>query len=106
MRLVWVVGLVGISLGVIMVRPADVWALYQQVYPSDPAQQRALLECFIADNRFDRLDPIARDECYRHNSPDLVQIRRSSENFVERWQAAGQGHLSQNDIRAEQRGGH
>lgn len=103
MRLVWVVGLVGISLGVAIGRPAAVSAIHQQIYPSNPAQQRALDECFLEDNRFDRLYPIAREECYRHNSPDLAQGRPpATENFVDRWREAGEGHMSQNDIRAEQ----
>jgi hypothetical protein len=112
MRLGWVVGLVGISVGVAMARPAAVWAIYQQICPSDPAQRRALAECFLEDNRFDRLDPVAREACYRHNSVALGPAagaadsapgwRASSENFVDRWRAAGEGHMSQNDIRAVQ----
>ncbi len=114
MRLVWVVGLVGISVGIAMARPKAVWAIYQQVYPSNPAQRQALAECFLADNRFDRLDPSARAACYRHYLPahepiaeasDSAQGRRTPpENFVDLWRAAGEGHMSQNDIRAEQQG--
>jgi len=95
-----------------MARPAAVWAIYQEIYPSDPAQRRALDECFLEDSRFDRLDPAAREACYRHNSAALEPAagasdsapgrRAPSENFVDRWRAAGQGHMSQNDIRAAQ----
>jgi len=90
-----------------------VGAIYQQLYPSDPAQRRALDQCFLEDHRFDRFDPIARDACYRHNSPAHQTGAAAGPerglappaNFVDQWRAAGQGHLPKNDIRAEQRSG-
>jgi hypothetical protein len=108
MKSMWVVGLVGLSVGVGMVRPAELWGVYRQLYPADPAEQRALNECFTQDPNFNRLNPAAREACYRHNVPALAAEHAQTlrhlptGNFVDLWRAAGQGHLPQNDVRAEQ----
>ena len=60
MRSILVAGIVGITVGVTVARPAAVWGLYHQIYPSDAAQQQALDQCFREDQGFNRLDPVAR----------------------------------------------
>jgi hypothetical protein len=110
MKLAWLAGVVGIASVVAIMRPDAVGALYEQIYPSDPVQRRALNECFTQDPTFNRLDAAAREACYRHSAmanqaASLAAAPRSApvDNFVDRWRAAGQGRLPQNDIRAEQR---
>jgi hypothetical protein len=111
MRFVWLAGVAGISAVVTIARPDAVDAIYQRLYPSDPAQRRALDQCFLENHRFDRFDPADREACFRHNSPPSQsaaaaspeQRAASAVNFVDQWRAAGQGHLPRNDIRAEQR---
>jgi hypothetical protein len=110
MRLPWVAGLTIIAATVAIARPDLVSGLYQQLYPSDPAQRRALDQCFLENQNFDRFDPAARAACYRHNLPsyqsaaaDPASGLAAPVNFVDQWRADGQGHLPQNDIRAEQR---
>ena len=106
MRLGWFAGLVGVASMVAIVRPDVVSALYQQLYPSDPEMRQALNECFTLDPQFNRLDPGARQACYRHMLPAAADAappdRPAPSNFVDLWRAAGQGHLPQNDIRAEE----
>ena len=107
MRLGWFAGLVGVASMVAIVRPDVVSALYQQLYPSDPEMRQALNECFTLDPQFNRLDPTARQACYRHMLPAAAadaapSPRPAPSNFVDLWRAAGQGHLPQNDIRAEE----
>jgi hypothetical protein len=106
-RLGWSATLIGIASLIAIVRPGSVMAVYQQLYPSDPQMRRALNQCFTLDPQFDRLDPAARQACYRHTLPPfgnggLAPHLRARSNFVDLWRAAGQGHLPQNDIRAEQ----
>jgi hypothetical protein len=36
------------------------------IYPQDPGRREALDLCIFADRNFNRLDPTARDACYRH----------------------------------------
>jgi hypothetical protein len=111
MKLGWVAGLLGIAAVVTIARPDAVNALYQQIYPSDPAQRWALHQCAMVDPGFNRLDPAARDACYRQNpavyrSAAAAGVDRpaiAAPNFVDQWREAGQGHLSKNDIRTEQR---
>jgi hypothetical protein len=110
MRLGWFATLVGIASLVAIVRPDAVGALYQQLYPSNPEMRQALNECFTLDPQFNRLDPAARRACYRHLLPAAaagaaVPQWRAAGNFVDLWRAAGQGHLPQNDIRAEEQSG-
>ena len=110
MKLPWAAGLVGIAALIAIARPAAVWSLYDQTYPSDMAQRQALDACFIEDGSFNRLDSAARTACYQRK---LVVAQAAGfggapraavpYNFVDRWREAGQGHLAQNDIRAEQR---
>ena len=107
MRVVWVVGAIGLSIGVAMARPAAIWDTYRQLYPADPAERRALNECFTQDPSFNRLDQAARQACYRHSlatMPNSAQARVAMPqgNFVDLWRAAGQGRLPQNDVRAEE----
>jgi hypothetical protein len=104
MRLGWFAALIGIASLAAIVRPDAVAALYQQLYPSDPEMRQALNECFTLDPQFNRLDPAARQACYRHMLPVAAAAPHSPArgNFVDLWRAAGQGHLPQNDIRAEQ----
>ena len=108
MRLSWFAALIGIASIAAIVRPDAVAAFYQELYPSDPGMRHALDECFTQDPQFDRLDPAARSACYRHMMPLAADDAaaphpRASSNFVDLWRAAGQGHLPQNDIRAEER---
>ncbi len=92
MRLSWLAGLAGILVAVAIARPDAVGAIYQQIYPSDPALRRALDQCSLENRAFDRLDPAARDACYRRNP-------------VHYQSAAAAGPEPRiNDIRAEQRG--
>ncbi len=110
MRLGWLAGVVGIASIAAIVRPDAVSAVLQQLYPSDPQKRQALAECFTQDPRFDRLDLAARQACYRHLLPSAANAGGAPNdpargNFVDLWRAAGQGHLPQNDIRAEQRAG-
>jgi hypothetical protein len=107
MRLAWFTALIAIASTAAIIRPDAVAALYQELYPSDPQMRQALNECFALDPQFNRLDPAARTACYRHMLPSAAQRgaappRPAPSNFVDRWRAAGQGHLPQNDIRAEQ----
>lgn len=113
MKLAVIAGLAGLSVAFASgARPAQLWQLYQELYPSNPAQRQALDECFALDVRFDRLDPAARDACYQRTLPSLAladaggqrrELPHPAGNFVDLWRAAGQGNLPQNDIRAEQR---
>ncbi len=107
MRLGWFAGLVAVASLVAILRPDAVDALYRQLYPSDPEMRQALNECFTLDPQFNRLDPAARQACYHHILPAAGggiagSDSAASGNFVDLWRAAGQGHLPQNDIRAEQ----
>jgi len=112
MRLLWFAGLAGILAAVAIARPDAVAAIYQQIYPSDPALRRALDQCSLENRAFDRLDPAAREACYRRNPAHYQSAAAAgpeprvtaAPNFVDQWRAAGQGHLQRNDIRAEQRG--
>lgn len=105
MKAIVIAGLVGISFGV--VRPSLVWDTYRQLYPEDPAERRALNECFTQDPQFNRLDPAARAACFRHSAPMLgasetAPAAAPSSNFVDLWRASGQGSMPQNDIRSQQ----
>lgn len=113
MKLPWAAGLVGIAAAIVIARPDAVWTLYDQTYPSNPAQRQALDACFIEDGSFNRLDSAARETCYNRKlafaQAAAVTGRQrpgAAYNFVDRWREAGQGHLARNDIRAEQRNPH
>ncbi|MBV9828132.1 MAG: hypothetical protein JO001_21065 [Alphaproteobacteria bacterium] len=89
-----------------IVQPASLWTTYRELYPSDPLQRQALNDCFTEDAQFNRLDPNAREACYRH-SVAAFQINGPNPpvkppNFVDLSRAAGAGSLPQNDVRAEQ----
>ena len=103
MRIVVLAGLAGLAVALAAgAGPAAVWGFYQEIYPSDPAKREALEDCIAVQPGFNRLDSAARLACYR--SADLKRARPPviGGNFVDRWRAAGQGHLPQDDIRAEQ----
>src|SRR5712692_2591118 len=80
MRLLWLAGLAGILVAVAIARPDAVGAIYQQIYPRDPAHYQSAAAA--------------------GPEPRVT----AAPNFVDQWRAAGQGHLQHNDIRAEQRG--
>ena len=110
MRVVLLAGIAGIMIASAAGgNPAAVWDALQHIYPSDPMQRQALDQCFMEDHRFDRLDRVAREACYRRNAaakaalgPDpAIQIRANS-NFVDLWRSAGQGRLPRHDIRFEE----
>ena len=111
MKLGWAFGLVALASTAVILRPDVVAAFYQQVYPSDPAQRRALDRCAIENRSFDRLDSAERDSCYRHSPlahPGAAigaELRLPAPpNFIDQRRAAAEGRLPGNDIRAEQRG--
>jgi hypothetical protein len=107
MKLLLVAGLVGMT--VAAARPGGLWEFYRQVYPANAAQRQALDRCFAEDPSLNRLDAAARSACYRHElpavaaNPDHALHRVPPPNFVDLWRAAGEGHLPQSDVRAEQR---
>jgi hypothetical protein len=110
MRVVLLAGAAGILvMAAAGTRPAAVWETLQQIYPGDPAQRQALDQCFMEDRRFDRLDPAAREACYRRNpaprrsvGPDPSGRIRANSNFVDLWRAAGQGRMPRHDVRFEE----
>ena len=106
MRAIVIAGVVGISVGVALVRPSLMWDTYRQLYPEDPAERRALNECFTQDPQFNRLDPAARTACFRHSAPMLGASEGApaapAGNFVDLWRASGQGSMPQNDIRSQE----
>jgi hypothetical protein len=108
MRAVWVVGLAGLSIGVAAANPGAIRNLMQSVYPAEPALRRALDQCFLQDRNFNRLDPKARESCYRALLPTIepaaagAHVPTPPPNFVDLWRAAGWGHTPQNDVRSEQ----
>ena len=108
MRVLWIVGLAGLSIGVAAANPGAIRNLIQGVYPAEPALRRALDQCALQDPSFNRLDPKAREGCYRWLLPTIEPEPAGSSgpppppNFVDLWRAAGWGHISANDIRTEQ----
>lgn len=111
MRYPWALGIVAISVGVAAQHPDSVKSFYQQLYPNDESKRQALDLCFLANPTFNRLDPEARDACYRQRlirpkAGATVTTQMASAvgnvNFVDLWRASGQGHLSPDDIRFEQ----
>jgi hypothetical protein len=108
MRIAWIIGLAGLSIGVAAAHPAAIRNLIHAIYPPDPALRRALGQCFLENPKFDRFDPKAREACYRALLPTIepeaagARVPTPPANFVDLWRAAGYGHLSPNDVRAEQ----
>ncbi len=106
MRLLLIAGFVGMT--VAAARPGGLWEFYRQLYPADAAQRQALDRCAAEDLGFNRLDAAARTTCYRHEPPaevaasDHALDRLPQANFVDLWRAAGEGHLPQSDVRAEE----
>ena len=110
MRAAWIVGLVGLSVGVAAAaaHPGAIRDLLHGIYPPEPALRRALDQCALQDSNFNRLDPKAREACYRSLLPTIepegagAHVPTPPANFVDLWRAAGWGHILPNDIRAEQ----
>jgi hypothetical protein len=91
--------------GFVAMNPGVVKALYEDIYPSDPAKRQALEFCFMQDHKFNRLDSDQRDTCYR-----TMLISRSEQagqppadqpivNSVDLQRAAGMGTVPRNDVR-------
>jgi hypothetical protein len=98
MRIVLLAGLAGlVAAAAAGAQSSAVLTFYQRLYPSDAAQRQALDDCGALDSRFNRLDASERAACYRRHSR-----YHATGNFVDLWRAAGEGHLRQNDVRAEQ----
>jgi len=95
--------IVGFSVGVGSAWPRVAAYLYQQVYPSEPAEREALQLCILQDPGFNRLDAAQREGCYRHAllpsaaGPDSTQV-----NFIDLRRAASLGRMPQDDIRAQE----
>jgi hypothetical protein len=53
-------------------------SLVYEIYPIDPAKRQALAMCALADPNFNRLRPIARDACYRHELTATVTAARAT----------------------------
>ncbi len=115
MKLGWAFGVVALASTAAILRPDVAAAFYQQVYPSDPAQRRALDQCALENRSFDRLDSADRETCYRRSplayqaagavNATGAQLRLpAAPNSVDQRRAAAEGRLPGNDIRAEQRG--
>jgi hypothetical protein len=110
MKIVFLAGIAGMmAVSAAGTRPAAVWETLQQIYPRDPMQRQALDQCFMEDHRFDRLDRLAREDCYRRSAaartaaaPDPASRIRSNSNFVDLWRASGQGRLPRHDVRFEE----
>lgn len=108
MRILLIAGFVGASVGVAAAYPAALGDIVDQVYPMDAARREALDRCSMAEQGFNRLDPTAREACYRRD-PAILGANPAAEhaarnvNFVDLWREAGQGRLPQNDIRVGQR---
>jgi hypothetical protein len=108
MRVAWIVGLAGLSIGIAAAHPAAIRNLLEAMHPTDPALRRALDQCALEDSSFNRLDPEAREACYRWLLPTIepeaagTRLPVPPANFVDLWRAAGWGHISPNDVRAEQ----
>jgi hypothetical protein len=105
------IGLAGLSIGIAAAQPGAIRNLIQAIHPTDPALRRALDQCALEDSSFNRLDPKAREACYRWLlptiEPEAAGDRHSSPpaNFVDLWRAAGWGHIAAgNDVRTEQQG--
>ncbi|GEM_PF-1994241 len=114
MRLVSAIVVFGLAVATVaaVTHPTRVFALYEELYPADPARRQALEMCFMRDHKFNRLDTAERDACYKLQlaPPPPVAIPAglapppsAGANFVDLWRAAGQGRLPANDVRAHER---
>jgi hypothetical protein len=120
MKILLLSGLIGAAIGGAVVRPAAVTDLigaadtvvdlYDSVFPSDPLKREALDLCFRQNHGFNRLVTAERQSCYAAVLPTqqaaaqggIRNLGLHAANFVDLWQAAGQGHMPKNDIRAQQ----
>lgn len=53
-------------------------AHYDEILPGDPGKRQAQQRCFMADHRFDPLDPAARDKCYKEFAAYIAHRARAS----------------------------
>lgn len=89
-------------------QPKGLEALYEAVYPSDPAKREALAMCFAEDHTFNRLSPTAREACYRGALASVdppagrTAVQPPQVNAVDLARAAGQGRMPRNDVRREE----
>lgn len=103
MRIVVLAGLAGLAVALAGgAGPAAVWGFYQRIYPSDPAKRQALDDCIATEPNFNRLDAAARVACYQGAALKRAPSPAMTGDFVDRWRADRQGHLPQDDVRAEQ----
>jgi hypothetical protein len=96
--------MVGVSAAGAALEPANVARLVSEIYPFDASKQQALQLCMLRDSNFNRLDPSAREACYRHElvGPAVAAARattRVSPNAVDLQQAAAWEAAPGNDIR-------
>ena len=110
MRVAWIVGLLGLSVGVAAAaaHPGAIRNLLHGIYPPESALRRALDQCGLRDPSFNRLDVKAREACYNSLLPTIepeaagAHLPMPPAHFVDLWRAAGYGHMSPNDVRSEQ----
>jgi len=114
MKGLWFPIVLAVTAGVAVAHPDAVQELYEQLYPGDPAKREALEQCFMADYKFNRLNPSEREACYKRKlapppvaaafvppsippRPYLPQV-----NQVDLRRSAAQGRMPQNDVRFQQ----
>ena len=100
MRVALIAAVVVASGGIAFTASPSVRDFYHQLYPESAVQRRALDECFMANGRFDRLDPAEREACYRYHRAAATAM--PGHNAVELRQSAALGRLPQNDVRTVQ----
>src|SRR5436190_24107561 len=61
----WFLIVLAVTAGVAVAHPDAVQELYDLLYPGDPVKREALEQCFMADYKFNRLNPIEREACYK-----------------------------------------
>lgn len=99
---------VAAAAGFAVLHPGAVRALYEGVYPGDPAKREALDLCFMQDHKFDRLDSSERDDCYRRMLYPLGDVAAGAPatppaaNIVDLERAAGAGDMPRNDVRRQE----
>jgi len=98
-----VTAVIGMAAGVIAASSQPVRDLFNEIYPSDFIKRHVLNLCESYDLGFDRLDPTAREECYRgmpKAAPDEAHARLGlMANQLDLRQAADRRGVPGNDIR-------
>jgi hypothetical protein len=84
--------------------PADLVGFINDLYPANASQRQALQLCMLRDANFNRIDPAAREACYRHELtvPQTVAARattRVAPNAVDLRLASAWQNAPGNDIR-------